>query len=54
MVFEFTADKLMISSLSGECEFSISGKRIKAGAKGTPAAYLSDFCTDYSASPYKE
>jgi hypothetical protein len=48
MVFEFTADKLIIPTYSGECEFSISGKHIKVGAKGTPAAYLSDFCTDYT------
>jgi transposase-like protein len=48
MAFEFAADKLIIPTYSGECEFSISGKHIKAGAKGTPAAYLGDFCTDYT------
>jgi hypothetical protein len=46
--FEFTADKLIIPIYSGECDFSISGKHIKAGAKGTPTDYLSDFCTDYT------
>jgi hypothetical protein len=46
--FEFTADKLIMPRYSGECEFLISGKHIKAGAKGTPTDYLSDFCTDYT------
>jgi formylglycine-generating enzyme required for sulfatase activity len=46
--FEFTATKLIIPVYSGECEFSISGKHIKAGAKGTPAEYLGDFCTSYA------
>jgi hypothetical protein len=47
--FEFTVDKLFIEIYSDdEADFSISRKHIKAGAKGTPADHLSNFCTDYT------
>jgi hypothetical protein len=44
----FTANSVNVPLYSGDCEFSVNGKEIKIGAKGTPADYLGTFCTDYT------
>jgi len=45
----FTKNSISINVYSGgEADYVISGKKIKAGAKGTPAAYLQTFCDSYT------